>query len=71
MKLENRKGYPLEQVLREADTLLVLVDHDEFKEIDRELLKEKVLIDKPGSFKLLSSFCPAYVGVGLWQKKRL
>jgi UDP-N-acetyl-D-mannosaminuronic acid dehydrogenase len=43
--------YPLEQVLREADILLVLVDHDEFKEIDRELLKEKVLIDTRGVWR--------------------
>ncbi len=43
--------YSLEQVLREADILLVLVDHDEFKEIDRELLKEKVLIDTRGVWR--------------------
>jgi len=43
--------YPLEQVMREADILLVLVDHDEFKEIDRELLKEKVLIDTRGVWR--------------------
>lgn len=43
--------YPLEQVLREADILLVLVDHDEFKEIDREMLKEKVLIDTRGVWR--------------------
>ena len=43
--------YPLEQVLREADILLVLVDHDEFKEIDRELLKEKVLFDTRGVWR--------------------
>ena len=43
--------YDLQQVLREADILLVLVDHDEFKEIDRELLKEKVLIDTRGVWR--------------------
>lgn len=43
--------YPLDQVMREADILLVLVDHDEFKEIDRELLKEKVLIDTRGVWR--------------------
>ena len=32
-------------------SLLVLVDHDEFKEIDRELLKEKVLIDTRGVWR--------------------
>ena len=40
--------YALEQVLREADILLVLVDHREFKNIDRELLKEKIVIDTRG-----------------------
>ncbi len=49
--MKTGKGYPLEQVLREADILLVLVDHDEFKEIDRELLKEKVLIDTRGVWR--------------------
>jgi UDP-N-acetyl-D-mannosaminuronic acid dehydrogenase len=43
--------YGLETVLREADILLTLVDHDEFKEIDRELLKEKVVIDTRGVFR--------------------
>lgn len=40
--------YSLDDVLREADILLVLVDHAEFKEIDRELLIEKVVIDTRG-----------------------
>ena len=40
--------YGLEEVLKEADILLVLVDHEEFKGIDRELLKEKVVIDTKG-----------------------
>ena len=43
--------YDLQEVLREADILLVLVDHDEFKEIDREQLKEKVLIDTRGVWR--------------------
>ncbi|WP_306547311.1 UDP-N-acetyl-D-mannosamine dehydrogenase [Desulfobulbus sp.] len=43
--------HELQEVLREADILLVLVDHDEFKEIDRELLKEKVLIDTRGVWR--------------------
>lgn len=43
--------YDLQEVLREADILLVLVDHDEFKDIDRELLKEKVLIDTRGVWR--------------------
>lgn len=43
--------YGLGDVLREADILLVLVDHVEFKEIDRELLKEKVVIDTRGIWR--------------------
>lgn len=43
--------YGLEEVLREADILLVLVDHEEFKGIDRELLKEKVVIDTRGIWR--------------------
>jgi UDP-N-acetyl-D-mannosaminuronic acid dehydrogenase len=43
--------YDLDEVLREADILLVLVDHEEFKGIDRELLKEKVLIDTRGVWR--------------------
>lgn len=43
--------YGLEEVLKEADILLVLVDHEEFKGIDRELLKEKVLIDTRGVWR--------------------
>ena len=43
--------YDLEQVLREADILVVLVDHEEFREVDRELLKEKVVIDTRGVWR--------------------
>jgi UDP-N-acetyl-D-mannosaminuronic acid dehydrogenase len=43
--------YDIQQVLQEADILLMLVDHDEFKEIDHELLKEKVLIDTRGIWR--------------------
>ena len=43
--------YDLGQVLREADILVVLVDHDEFREVDRELLKEKVVIDTRGVWR--------------------
>jgi len=43
--------YVLEEVLKEADILLVLVDHDEFRGIDRELLKEKVVIDTRGIWR--------------------
>ncbi|MBU4117564.1 MAG: UDP-N-acetyl-D-mannosamine dehydrogenase [Proteobacteria bacterium] len=41
----------LNDVLKEADILLVLVDHAEFREIDRELLKEKVVIDTRGIWR--------------------
>ncbi|MDD2272282.1 MAG: UDP-N-acetyl-D-mannosamine dehydrogenase [Desulfuromonadaceae bacterium] len=43
--------YDLNEVLREADILLMLVDHEEFKGIDRESLKEKVLIDTRGVWR--------------------
>lgn len=45
------KLYTLEEVIREADILLVLVDHAEFKAIDRELIKEKVVIDTRGIWR--------------------
>lgn len=51
---EAREDLPLHElgeVLREADILLVLVDHEEFKDIDRELLKEKVVIDTRGVWR--------------------
>jgi UDP-N-acetyl-D-mannosaminuronic acid dehydrogenase len=40
--------YDLEHVLKESDILVVLVDHDEFKGISGEMLKEKVVIDTRG-----------------------
>ena len=43
--------YGLAEVMRDADILLVLVDHEEFKGIDRELLKEKVVIDTRGVWR--------------------
>lgn len=43
--------FDLGDVLNEADILLVLVDHAEFKGIDRELLKEKVVIDTRGIWR--------------------
>ena len=42
---------PLDQVVKSADMLLVLVDHEEFFHIDRELLKEKVVIDTRGVWR--------------------
>lgn len=38
----------LKQVLTEADILLLLVDHTEFKEIDLDTIKDKVVIDTRG-----------------------
>lgn len=43
--------HTLHAVLRDADILLVLVDHQEFKCLDRELLKEKVVIDTRGVWR--------------------
>jgi UDP-N-acetyl-D-mannosaminuronic acid dehydrogenase len=38
----------LKQLLKEADILLLLVDHTEFKEIDLDTIKDKVVIDTRG-----------------------
>lgn len=43
--------YELKQVLREADILLLLVDHTEFKEIDLDTIKDKVVIDTRGVWR--------------------
>lgn len=43
--------FTLEEVARDADILLVLVDHEEFYGIDKELLKEKVVIDTRGVWR--------------------
>jgi UDP-N-acetyl-D-mannosaminuronic acid dehydrogenase len=40
--------HSLKDVLKRADILVVLVDHDEFKEIDLETIKDKVVIDTKG-----------------------
>jgi len=40
--------YAVEQVVKESDILVVLVDHNEFKGIKNESLKEKVVIDTRG-----------------------
>lgn len=47
----NKVDFPLhelKQVLKEADILLLLVDHAEFKEIDPDTIKDKVVIDTRG-----------------------
>jgi UDP-N-acetyl-D-mannosaminuronic acid dehydrogenase len=40
--------YDLKQVLKEADILLLLVDHTEFKEMDLDTIRDKVVIDTRG-----------------------
>jgi UDP-N-acetyl-D-mannosaminuronic acid dehydrogenase len=40
--------YSLDEVLLRADIVVVLVDHNQFKTINRELLKEKLVIDTKG-----------------------
>ncbi len=41
---------PLDAALRQADIVLVLVDHKQFKRVPREALQEKILIDTRGVF---------------------
>ena len=41
----------LNEILRRADIQVVLVGHDEFKEVEMDLLKEKVVIDTRGSWR--------------------
>ena len=43
--------FELGQVLKETDIPLLLVDHAEFKGIDRVLLKEKVVIGTRGIWR--------------------
>ena len=38
----------LQHTLRKSDILVILVDHNEFKNVDHEMLKEKVIIDTRG-----------------------
>ena len=42
---------PLEDALKRADIVVVLVDHDPFKTLDRELLQEKIVIDTKGLWR--------------------
>ena len=41
----------LDEVLDKSDILVLLVDHAEFKKIDHEQLKEKILIDTRGAWR--------------------
>lgn len=43
--------YPLKQVIKEADILVLLVDHYEFKEIDLDSIRDKVVIDTRGALR--------------------
>lgn len=43
--------YDLNRVLRESDILVVLVDHEEFREVEIDLLNEKVVIDTRGIWR--------------------
>ncbi|WP_372659158.1 UDP binding domain-containing protein, partial [Hydrogenophaga sp.] len=42
---------PLKKVLKDADILLLLVDHHEFKEIDPDTIRDKVVIDTRGALR--------------------
>lgn len=50
-KCVNFPLYDLEQILDNAQILLLLVDHDEFKAIDRTHLNSKIVIDTRGVWK--------------------
>jgi UDP-N-acetyl-D-mannosaminuronic acid dehydrogenase len=43
--------HDLPTVLREADILVLLVDHEQFRTVDRALLQEKVVIDTRGLWR--------------------
>ncbi|MFC7375402.1 UDP-N-acetyl-D-mannosamine dehydrogenase [Brachybacterium sp. GCM10030268] len=50
-KRSNVELADLDSALERADIVLLLVDHDPFKEIDRELLHEKIVIDTKGLWR--------------------
>jgi UDP-N-acetyl-D-mannosaminuronic acid dehydrogenase len=43
--------HPLDEVLKESDILVLLVNHKQFYDVDRELLKEKIVIDTRGIWR--------------------
>lgn len=49
--LDGAELVTIEEAMIEADIVVVLVDHDVFKEIDRNKLKEKIVIDTRGFIK--------------------
>lgn len=48
---ENVRKQEVEEAIKDADIVLLLVDHDQFANIDRELLKEKVVVDTKGVWR--------------------
>ncbi|MCH1884308.1 UDP-N-acetyl-D-mannosamine dehydrogenase [Agrococcus sp. ARC_14] len=50
-KLDNVELVDVHAAIGRADIVLVLVDHQPFKTLDRALLKEKVLVDTKGLFR--------------------
>jgi UDP-N-acetyl-D-mannosaminuronic acid dehydrogenase len=43
--------YDLDEILKRADIIVLLVDHKGFKSVDRDILKEKVVIDTRGVWR--------------------
>ena len=50
-KFDNVKKADVEAALNNADIILGLVDHDQFKELDRDKLQEKIVIDMRGMWR--------------------
>lgn len=48
---ENIRKQNLEEAIKDADIVLLLVDHDQFKSLDRDLLKEKIIVDTKGVWR--------------------
>ena len=51
LKLQNMKNVSLmeyHEAINKADIVLLLVDHKEFKNLDKEMLKGKIIIDTRG-----------------------
>jgi len=49
--LKNLRFVGTEEAIAEADILLLLVDHDAFKAVDRRFLQEKIVIDTRGAWR--------------------
>lgn len=50
-EFSNVRFVGLDEALAEADIILLLVDHDQFKKIDRRTLEDKVVIDTRGALR--------------------